>query len=276
MTMKEPSISTAMPDVERMPDRFAAAPVIIEVDHLYKQFTRAESRASLREETGSAIRRVLGLAVPPRDRGEFYALHDVSFRVRQGESIVIFGRNGSGKTTLLRLLSGVTRPTRGSVRVTGRYASLIALGAGFNPEMSGRENIYLNAAIYGVEPKQIQPLIPEIIAFSELDRFIDMPVKLYSSGMYARLGFSVAIHILPDIIFVDEILAVGDVAFQKKCNLRIKALRDEGRTFVIVSHNITGLEPLVDRALWLNDGHLMMDGPLHAVWKAYQSFAMRG
>lgn len=257
-------------------DSFADAPVIIEVDRLFKQFTRAESRASLREETGSAIRRVLGLAVPPRDRGEFYALNDVSFRVRQGESIVIFGRNGSGKTTLLRLLSGVTRPTRGSVRVTGRYASLIALGAGFNPEMSGRENIFLNAAIYGVEPKQIEPLIPEIIAFSELDRFIDMPVKLYSSGMYARLGFSVAIHILPDIIFVDEILAVGDVAFQKKCNLRIKELRDEGRTFVIVSHNLGSLGTLVDRALWLNDGHLMMDGPLDAVWQAYQSFMLQG
>lgn len=267
--------STA-PAAEPVRDAFADVPVIIEVDRLYKQFTRAESRASLREETGSAIRRVLGLAVPPRDRGEFYALNDVSFRVRKGESIVIFGRNGSGKTTLLRLLSGVTRPTRGSVRVTGRYASLIALGAGFNPEMSGRENIFLNAAIYGVEPKQIEPLIPEIIAFSELDRFIDMPVKLYSSGMYARLGFSVAIHILPDIIFVDEILAVGDVAFQKKCNLRIKELRDEGRTFVIVSHNLGSLGTLVDRALWLNDGHLMMDAPLDAVWQAYQSFMLQG
>lgn len=251
------------------------APVIIDVQHLYKQYARAEARASLRHEAGSAVGRIFGLARTSTPKDEFFALHDVSFQVRQGESVVIFGRNGSGKTTLLRLLSGVTRPTRGSVRVTGRYASLIALGAGFNPEMTGRENIFLNAAIYGMPPKTIAPLIDPIIDFAELDQFIDMPVKLYSSGMYARLGFSVAIHILPDIIFVDEILAVGDVAFQQKCTVRIKQLRDEGRTFVIVSHSLGGVGALVDRALWLNSGKLMLDGPLDTVWSAYQQFMLQ-
>lgn len=242
----------------------------IAVQHVYKRYIRNEYRPSLRHEIGTAIQRLFGTAKPHEPTDPFYALKDINFTVRQGESLALIGRNGSGKTTLLRVLSGITRPTRGKVEVKGRFASLIALGAGFNPEMTGRENIYLNAAMQGVPPKEVASAVNDIIDFADIGPFIEMPVKRYSSGMYARLGFSIAIHIVPDIIFVDEILAVGDAAFQEKCNRRILEYRREGRTFVIVTHNPQIVRELCDRAIWLHHGEMVAVGTPDDVLKEYE------
>ena len=186
-------------------------PVII-AQKVYKRYRRIEHRLSLRHEAASLLRRVL-TRQSEMEAKPFYALQDVSFSVNKGEAVGIVGRNGSGKTTLLRILSGIARPTSGTVAVHGRFTALIGLGAGFLPDLSGRKNIYLNAAIYGMAPHEVDAIIEDIIDFSEIRDFIDTPIKYYSSGMNARLGFSVAIHILPDIIFLDEVLAVGDAAF---------------------------------------------------------------
>jgi len=179
------------------------------------------------------------------------------------------GRNGSGKTTLLRVLAGITQPTAGRVQVKGRFTALIALTAGFNIDRTGRENIYLSAAIHGLSPRATDRFIDEIIAFSELEAFIDTAVRHYSSGMVARLGFSVAIHLLPDIIFLDEILSVGDSGFQAKSFARIEQFKKEGRTLLIVSHS-DSLKTLTERTLWLDQGVLKMDGATADVFAAYQ------
>lgn len=243
--------------------------VVIQVDHVWKRFARNEYRPSLRHEAASALKRIARLAVPKREEQPFYALKDVSFKVMKGESLAVVGRNGSGKSTLLRLLSNITQPTIGQVSVRGRYASLIALGAGFSPEMTGRSNIFLNAAIQGVAPKDVKPIVEEIIDFAQLGDFIDLPVKRYSSGMYARLGFSISVHILPDIIFLDEVLSVGDAEFQKRCERKIEELKAEGRTFVLVTHGIHAARTLCERAIWLNYGEMMMEGECNPVLDAY-------
>ena len=228
-------------------------PVIV-VRDLYKRYVRNEYRPSLRHEAGTVLKRMLGIASPHVSSEPFYALRNVNMDVHQGEAVALIGRNGSGKTTLLRVLSGITQPTSGTVEVRGRFASLISLSAGFSPEMTGRENIYLNAAIQGMPPAKVAPYVEDIIQFADIGQFIDLPVKRYSSGMYARLGFSIAIHIVPDIILVDEILAVGDAAFQAKCAERIQQFRREGRTFVIVTHSPATVLSLCDRAIWLHNG----------------------
>ncbi len=193
----------------------------------------------------------------PRD---LWALKDVSFRVEPGESLGLIGSNGAGKTTTLRLLSSITRPTSGHVSVDGRISSLIELGAGFHPELSGRENIFLNGAILGMKREEIRRRLDAIIAFSELERFIDTPVKRYSSGMYVRLGFAVAAFVEPDVLLVDEVLAVGDASFRQRCILRMQALQESGTTILFVSHNMHLVRQMCQRAVLLNRGGLCAQG----------------
>lgn len=190
----------------------------------------------------------------PVSQEEFWALKDVSFEVKQGDRLGIIGRNGAGKSTLLKILSRITEPTTGSVRIKGRVASLLEVGTGFHPELTGRENIFLNGAILGMSRLEIARKFDEIVAFAEIERFLDTPVKRYSSGMYVRLAFAVAAHLEPEILIVDEVLAVGDVLFQKKCLGRMEEIGREGRTVLFVSHNMAAINNLCSSAIWLNNG----------------------
>ncbi|WOH17343.1 ABC transporter ATP-binding protein [Paenarthrobacter sp. GOM3] len=192
---------------------------------------------------------------------KFDALHDVSFEIQPGETVALLGFNGSGKSTLLKLISGVILPDKGTVRTKGRVAGLIEVGAGFHPDLSGRENVYLNAAILGMTEQEINEKFDDIVAFSEIEQFIDTEVKFYSSGMFLRLAFAVAVHTQPDIFLVDEILAVGDEPFQKKCLAKIKQLSDEGRTLVVVSHDLDMIARICDRGVVLSDGTVQFEGP---------------
>lgn len=194
----------------------------------------------------------------------FLAVDDVSFSVQQGESIGLMGLNGSGKSTLLKLISGVMRPDSGRVLTRGRIAGLIATGAGFHPQLTGRENIFLNAAILGMTEKETKAKFDDIIEFADIGRFLDTPVGHYSSGMFARLGFAVAVHTDSDIFLVDEVLAVGDKPFKKKCLARMQEIRDEGRTLFYVSHAAGSVRKMCDRVLVLEKGKLAFDGPTDA------------
>ncbi len=195
---------------------------------------------------------------------EFWALRNISFEVKRGEVLGIIGRNGAGKSTLLQMICGTVTPTSGSVDVRGRVAALLELGAGFNPDFSGRENVYLNASIMGLSREETAARFDEIVAFSELADFIDEPVKTYSSGMFVRLAFSVAIHTNPDVLIVDEALSVGDFAFRNKCIKRVQELRNAGTTILFVSHDLSTLQLICDRAIWLEKGALVESGdPVH-------------
>jgi ABC-type polysaccharide/polyol phosphate transport system ATPase subunit len=199
-----------------------------------------------------------------RNRGtDVWALRDISFHVPPASAIGLVGRNGSGKTTLLRLLSGIIKPTSGSVAVGGRIGSLLELGAGFHPEMTGRENVFLQGSIHGLRRAAIREKLDEIVAFSELEQFIDLPVRTYSSGMYMRLGFAIASHIEADVLLLDEVFAVGDEAFQRKCFGKIFEFKQRGGTIVFVSHDASAVERLCDRAVLLKDGLVAFDGPTH-------------
>ena len=195
-----------------------------------------------------------------RDGEIIWALKDVSFNVEQGEVLGIIGRNGAGKSTLLKILSQVTAPTSGEVKIKGRIASLLEVGTGFHPELTGRENIYLNGAILGMSRQEIRRKFDEIVDFAEIEKFIDTPVKRYSSGMYVRLAFAVAAHLEPEILLVDEVLAVGDAEFQKKCLGKMGDVANEGRTVLFVSHNMVAVQSLCQRALWLDAGQLKEQG----------------
>ncbi len=201
---------------------------------------------------------------------EFWALRDVSFQVARGECVGLVGANGAGKSTLFCILGGIYGPTRGRVTVRGRLQALIALGAGFHPMLSGRENIYINAAILGMSTRQIDALIDEIIDFSELHEFIDAPVKNYSSGMMVRLGFSVAAHLDPEILLIDEVLAVGDSRFQVKCQDYTRRLLTSGKAIMLVSHYMQNIQGMCSRAIWLDRGEMKMIGDVHEVTEAYQ------
>ena len=192
---------------------------------------------------------------------EHWALKGIDLEVQRGETVGILGRNGAGKTTLLRLLAGVSRPTEGRVRIAGRVAPLIGVGVGFHQEMSGRENIYVNGMLLGLSRRQIDERMDQIMSFAELDTFIDTPVKFYSSGMFMRLGFSVAAHVDPDVLLVDEVLAVGDLAFQLKCFERMRALQKQGTTILLVSHSMHAIRLLCPRAVLLSHGSMVFDGP---------------
>jgi ABC-type polysaccharide/polyol phosphate transport system ATPase subunit len=194
---------------------------------------------------------------------EVQALRDVSFRVEPGSAIGLVGRNGSGKTTLLRLLSGIIKPTSGSVEVGGRVGSLLELGAGFHPDLTGRENVFLNGSIHGLKRAYVREQLDEIVAFAGLETFIDLPVRTYSSGMYMRLGFAIAAHIDADVLLLDEVFAVGDEQFQRKCFGKIFEFKQGGGTIVFVSHDAAAVERLCDRAVLLRDGGVAFDGPTH-------------
>ncbi len=201
-----------------------------------------------------------------------YSLNDISFTINQGDSVGIIGRNGAGKSTLLKVLSRITSPTSGSVKVRGRVASLLEVGTGFHPELSGRENIYLNGSILGMRRHEITSKLDEIIEFSGVERYIDTPVKRYSSGMYVRLAFAVAAHLEPEILIVDEVLAVGDAEFQKKCLGKMNQVStSEGRTVLFVSHNLTAVETLCNQGIYLDMGRLAMQGPTLDVVREYVS-----
>jgi lipopolysaccharide transport system ATP-binding protein len=198
-----------------------------------------------------------------------WALRDLDLQVTQGTTLGIMGRNGSGKSTLLKLISGILRPDVGTVSVAGKVAALIELGAGFHPELSGRENAIINGIILGLSKKEIRSKLDEIVAFAELEPYIDEPVRTYSSGMYMRLGFSVAVHVRPDILIIDEVLAVGDARFTQKCAERMQHFKEAGCTIIMVTHDLGMLQAWCDKAVWLQEGRLQMEGHPTTVTEAY-------
>jgi ABC-2 type transport system ATP-binding protein len=224
----------------------------IVVEHVSKDFTMQYHR-TLKQ---MAVATMRGLPL----REQFQAVNDVSFTVEQGESIGLMGLNGSGKSTLLKLINGVMRPDRGTIRTRGRIAGLIATGAGFHPQLSGRDNLYLNGAILGMSEAEINRKFDEIVSFADIGKFLDTPVSHYSSGMYARLGFSIAIHVDADIFLADEVLAVGDRPFKKKCMEKMQEIRQGGTTIFYVSHATASVRAMCDRVLVLESGHLNFDG----------------
>ncbi len=208
--------------------------------------------------------------------GQMWALSNVSFQVKEGEALGIVGHNGAGKTTILKILSGITSPTTGEITIRGRLAALVEVSSGFHPELTGLENVYLHGAMLGMRRAEIRRKLDSIIDFAGVGRYIDVPVKRYSSGMYVRLGFAIAAHLDPDILLLDEVLAVGDAAFQRKCLERIAELRKAGRTVVFISHDLAAVYRLCDRALLLSHGSILADGPARQVIDQYQQLTFAG
>jgi len=243
---------------------------ILQVSNVGKHYRlRASPIApTLREVLMSPLRRPQpnGQSKPVSD---LWALQSVTFSARPGEVIGILGRNGAGKSTLLKILSRVIKPSNGEVNLFGRVGGLLSLGTGFHPDLTGKENVYLNGAILGMRRAEIQRKFDEIVAFAEIERFLETPVKYYSSGMYLRLAFSVAAHFEPEILLLDEVLAVGDASFQKKCIERMKQVSGEGRTVLYVSHDVMSVQHLCGRALLIESGRLMEDGPPDKVSASY-------
>jgi len=258
---------------------------VIKVEHLSKRYLighqHAERYKTLRDGLAHSVRGLGRRLLHPLrsssgeplvgedDVEEFWALNDVSFDVRQGERVGIIGRNGAGKSTLLKVLSRITDPTAGRVVLKGRVASLLEVGTGFHPELTGRENIFLNGAILGMSRAEIRRKFDDIVAFAEVERFLDTPVKRYSSGMYVRLAFAVAANLEPEILIVDEVLAVGDAQFQKKCLGKMQEVGKDGRTVLFVSHNMTAIRNLCDRVVWLHGGKIQEIGPSLAITEQY-------
>jgi len=243
---------------------------VIRAEGLGKQYRRgmAEIRGTLRDALTNFARAPLaGLRRPKQE--VFWALKNVSLEVRDGEVLGLIGRNGAGKTTLLKILSRITRPTTGWAEIRGRVRSLLEVGTGFHGELSGRENTYLSGSILGMSKQEITRKFDEIVAFAEIEKFIDTPVKHYSSGMYVRLAFAVAAHLEPEILFVDEVLAVGDASFQKKCLGKMSDVSRQGRTIVFVSHNMTALKKLCTRAIWFDKGQIITNGNTSEVVAKY-------
>ncbi|MDR0994438.1 MAG: ABC transporter ATP-binding protein [Verrucomicrobiota bacterium] len=252
--------------------------IAVSIEHVSKSYRLGViGNGTLREDVQSWWARMRGKTDPNSTLGRheaiegqtLWALRDVSLDIRQGEVWGIIGRNGAGKSTLLKILSRVTAPTSGQIKVRGRVASLLEVGTGFHPELTGRENIFLNGAILGMTKVEVRRKLDEIIAFSEIEKFIDTPVKRYSSGMYVRLAFAVAAHLDPEILVVDEVLAVGDAAFQKKCLGKMSAVAHEGRTVLFVSHNMGAVKGLTQKAVWLDHGEICRIGEKNEVLQAY-------
>jgi lipopolysaccharide transport system ATP-binding protein len=249
---------------------------MIKVESLGKKYRLRHEQEShryvaLRDVLANRLRRlVAGRRPAASDTEEFWAIRDLSFEVREGEVVGIIGRNGAGKSTLLKLLSRITEPTTGRIRLRGRVSSLLEVGTGFHPELTGRENIYLNGTILGMTKREIDRKFDAIVAFSGVERFIDTPVKRFSSGMQVRLAFSVAAHLEPDILIVDEVLAVGDAGFQKKCLGRMQDVAAEGRTVLFVSHDLAAVEKLCTRAILMEAGRCQTDGPTSETIACYQ------
>ncbi|MCM2675737.1 ABC transporter ATP-binding protein [Alkalicoccobacillus plakortidis] len=235
----------------------------IEVNHIKKAF---------RKPTEKTIKgQLISLFKHEKTIDKFQALEDVSFTVKKGEGYAIIGKNGAGKSTLFKVISGVIVPDSGQIKLNGTLMPLIELSAGLSGDLSGMENIRLNCAIYGLKKRQIEELLPVIVEFAELDEFIHTPVKFYSSGMKARLGFSIAVHIETDIVLIDEVLAVGDRDFKKKCNKKMLEMKEAGKTIVIVSHSMGPLKKLCDRAIVLNRGKVEAEGDIHEMIDLYES-----
>jgi lipopolysaccharide transport system ATP-binding protein len=262
--------------------------VIIKAEGLGKKYILSHQRQSyyaLRDVMADGVRKMFkrGIVEPFKrltsdstaqqlnrsTKEDFWALKDVSFDIKEGDRVGIIGRNGAGKSTLLKILSRITEPTTGQVSIHGRVASLLEVGTGFHPELTGRENVYLNGAILGMSKAEIRRKFDEIVAFAEVEKFLDTPVKRYSSGMYVRLAFAVAAHLEPEILIVDEVLAVGDAQFQKKCLGKMEDVSHEGRTILFVSHNMTALQSLCSRAIWLSAGQIMRQGNASEVVSNY-------
>ncbi|MBW7907516.1 MAG: ABC transporter ATP-binding protein [Kiritimatiellae bacterium] len=240
------------------------------------QSPHREARAADAAREGTSA---LPLLPPPTDASlrptEFWALRDVSFRLKPGESLGLLGANGAGKSTMFSILSGIYAPTQGTALYRGRLQALIALGAGFHPSLSGRENVYINAAILGMREKEVDAIYEKIVDFSGIGDFIDAPIKNYSSGMVVRLAFSIAVHLDPDILLIDEVLAVGDAIFQLKCARFARELVSSGKTLIVVSHNMLIVQMMCRRALWLDHGRVMQEGETHPVVQEYQRFMMQ-
>lgn len=262
-----------------------ASDIAISVEGLSKRYLvghndTVDPNATLRDQMARTLRD-LGRKTRDMARGrqiiqgdtveEFWALRDVSFSIPKGARLGVIGRNGAGKSTLLKLLSRITEPSSGRIKINGRVASLLEVGTGFHPELTGRENVFLNGAILGMSRSEVQRKFDEIVAFAEVDRFIDTPVKRYSSGMYVRLAFAVAAHIEPEVLIVDEVLAVGDAQFQQKCMGKMQDVSREGRTILFVSHNVAAIRALCDSALFLEQGRMARYGPVEDVVADYMS-----
>src|SRR5215469_13462721 len=251
--------------------------IAIRVERLSKQYEIGAAKRrhdTLRDLLTEAVKSVFSRnARPPRRKETIWALKDVSFEIRVGEVVGIIGRNGAGKSTLLKILCRITEPTEGEAKIHGRVASLLEVGTGFHSELTGRENIYLNGSILGMKRAEIDHKFDEIVAFSEVERFIDTPVKRYSSGMYVRLAFAVAAHLEPEILIVDEVLAVGDTEFQRKCLGKMDEVsRKEGRTVLFVSHNLAAIAEMADRALLIDAGSVAASGDPHETISRYMGY----
>jgi len=238
-------------------------PRAITLEHVTKTYHRGKVRH--RDLRGTLA--AWWQAPPPQET--FNALQDVSFAIEEGDVVGLIGANGAGKSTLLKLLSRITYPTKGRIRIRGTLSSMLEVGTGFHPELTGRDNIYLNGAIIGMRRQEVRSKLDSIVEFSGIEAFLDTPVKHYSSGMYVRLAFSVAAHLDPDILLVDEVLAVGDQAFRKKCFDKLADVSGQGRTIILVSHQMNYLQHLCQRGLWLDAGHLRADGPIDEVIEQY-------
>ena len=234
----------------------------IVVDGVSKQFRLQKDRAH-------SIKELITRRGRSDETNEFWALHDVSLEIPEGSMYALVGHNGSGKSTLLRIIAGIYRPTSGSVQVEGRISTLLELGAGFHPDLTGRENVYMNATILGMSRKQVDAAFDDIVEFAGVQDFIDSPVKIFSSGMYIRLGFSVAVHVNPEILIVDEVIAVGDAEFQRRCFDHLYGLRKKGVTIVVVTHGLDTVETMCDGAAWLDHGELQLTGSGPEVAAAY-------
>ena len=253
---------------------------VIQVEGLAKKFAlrhlaSGENYSTFRDAVATGLNRasraLLRRPAPAAGEAieEFWALQDIGFSIRSGEKVGIIGRNGAGKSTLLKILSRIIEPTRGEIRIRGRVASLLEVGTGFHPELTGRENIYFNGAILGMTKAEIRARFDDIVAFAEVEKFLDTPVKHYSSGMYVRLGFAVAAHLEPEILIVDEVLAVGDVRFQKKCLGKLQEIGNTGRTVLFVSHNMSAVLQFTDRVLLLQAGRIIQDGDSESGVRGY-------
>ncbi|KAF6677017.1 ABC transporter ATP-binding protein [Pantoea agglomerans] len=238
------------------------------------EFTSVTKRYPLYHHIGSGIKELIfnpRRALTLLSGRSYLAIEDISFTVKKGESVALIGRNGAGKSTSLGLVAGVIKPTTGTVKTNGRVASMLELGGGFHPELTGRENIRLNATLLGLRRKQLNERIDKIIEFSELGEFIDEPIRVYSSGMLAKLGFSVITQVDPDILIIDEVLAVGDYAFQKKCIETINKFKDKGVTILFVSHNLGDIEKICDRVIWIENHRLKASGSAENILQQYRS-----
>ena len=259
---------------------------IVKVENLSKKYTinhqMGGGYTALRDVMSNGVKKIARKILSPLSNiessatEEFFALNDVSFTIKEGQRVGIIGRNGAGKSTLLKILSRITEPTSGRIEITGRVASLLEVGTGFHPELTGRENVFLNGAILGMPRKEINRKFDEIVAFAEVEKFLDTPVKRYSSGMYVRLAFAVAAHLEPEILVVDEVLAVGDAQFQKKCLGKMEEVGKQGRTVIFVSHNMGAIQSLCDKAILMDSGKIVAYGPVSDQIDRYINYTREG